>query len=196
MDDADQHECTVKAVLDTAQAYAKWTPVTDLAKYGLIQRLVVWNLLKPELFFNVLYHNTKYEALHDRCGSLLHSNIFRLHALRFFKSIMQRYVLLGVFYVLLLYLTCFHLCIFLSKRPVGIAIAEYDLAVSAVSPVLMNILEGSLKFAEPELQCLKALCSSLRCHTINPEIMGKLSELFKSGPATCEVHLDAFICKK
>lgn len=41
MDDADQHECTVKAVLDTAQAYAKWTPVTDLAKYGLIQRLVV-----------------------------------------------------------------------------------------------------------------------------------------------------------
>nr|CAB3488277.1 unnamed protein product [Digitaria exilis] len=142
MEDANQHECTVKAALDTAQAYAKWTPVTDLARYGLIQR----------------------------CGSLLHSNIFRLHALQFFKSIMQ------------------------SKRPVGIAIAEYDLAVSAVSPVLMDISEGSLKFVEPELQCLKALCSSLRYHAVHSKIMGKLSELFGSVPATCEDNSDGMSC--
>lgn len=109
---------------------------------------------------------------------------------------MQRYALRGVFYSLLLYLTCFRLCIFLSKRPVGIAIAEYDLAVSAVSPVLMDISEGSLKFVEPELQCLKALCSSLRYHAVHSKIMGKLSELFGSVPATCEVNLDAFSCKK
>lgn len=41
MEVANQHECTVKAALDAAHAYAEWTPVTDLTKYGLIERLVV-----------------------------------------------------------------------------------------------------------------------------------------------------------
>ncbi|CAN6300322.1 unnamed protein product [Urochloa humidicola] len=134
MEDANQHECTVKAALDTAQAFAEWTPVTDLATYGLIQR----------------------------CESLLHNANFRIHALQFFKSLMQ------------------------SKRPVGVAIAEYDLAVSSVLPILINISEGSLKFAEPELQCLKALCSSFRYHAVHPKVMGKLSELLESVSATRE----------
>ncbi|CAL4915250.1 unnamed protein product [Urochloa decumbens] len=142
MEDANQHECTVKAALDTAQAYAEWTPVTDLARYGLIQR----------------------------CGSLLHRNIFRIHALQFFKSIMQ------------------------SKRPVGIAIAEYDPAVSSVFPILMNISEGSLKFVEPEMQCLKAPCSSLRYPAAHPKVMSNLFELLESVPATCEDISDGMSC--
>ncbi|XP_062204989.1 protein HASTY 1-like [Phragmites australis] len=134
MEVANQHECTVKAALDAAHAYTEWAPVTDLAKYGLIKR----------------------------CGSLLCSNIFRTHALQFFKSI----------------------C--LSKRPVGIAVAEYDVAVSNVFPILANISDDSLKFIEPELHCLKASCPSLGYHTVHAKTVDKLIELLESVPATCQ----------
>ncbi|OQU87915.1 protein HASTY 1 isoform X2 [Sorghum bicolor] len=134
MEVANQHECTVKAALDAAHAYAEWTPVTDLTKYGLI----------------------------ERCGSLLCSNIFRTQALQFFKSMLQ------------------------SKRPVGLAVAEYDVTVSNVFPILISISEDPLKFIEPERQCWKALYPSLGYHTVHAKALYKHLESLESIPATPE----------
>uniref|UniRef100_J3KZV4 Uncharacterized protein n=1 Tax=Oryza brachyantha TaxID=4533 RepID=J3KZV4_ORYBR len=61
----------------------------------------------------------KYGLIHG-CGSLLSYNDFRLHACEFFKVICQR------------------------KRPLDVAIVEYDAAMSNIFQVLMNISQDFL----------------------------------------------------
>ncbi|KAK3164357.1 hypothetical protein QOZ80_1AG0016540 [Eleusine coracana subsp. coracana] len=61
----------------------------------------------------------KYGLIHG-CGSLLSYSDFRLHACEFFKVICQR------------------------KRPVDVAVAEYDAAMSNIFQVLMNISQQFL----------------------------------------------------
>ncbi|KAF2950142.1 protein HASTY 1 isoform X2 [Oryza sativa Japonica Group] len=92
MELAKQHVGTITAVLNAANAYAEWAPVTDLAKYGLIHG----------------------------CGSLFSYSDFRLHACEFFKIICQR------------------------KRPLDVAIVEYDAAMSNIFQLLMNIAQDFL----------------------------------------------------
>ncbi|AQK91597.1 Protein HASTY 1 [Zea mays] len=122
MDLAKQHAGTVTAVLNAVNAYAEWVPVTDLAKYGLIHG----------------------------CGSLLSYSDFRLHACEFFKVICQRYgealfrlkVNFTVFSLLICSCFCGATC--LRKRPVDVAVAEYDAAMCNIFQVLMNISQQFL----------------------------------------------------
>lgn len=83
-----------------------------------------------------------------------------------------------------------------SKRPVGLAVAEYDVTVSNVFPILISISEDPLKFIEPERQCWKALYPSLGYHTVHAKALYKHLESLESIPATPEVTLDAFVCRK
>lgn len=62
LDTAKQHAATVTATLNAIIAYAEWSPLPDLAKYGLIHG----------------------------CGILLSSPDFRLHACSFFKLVALR----------------------------------------------------------------------------------------------------------
>lgn len=62
LDAAKQHAATVTATLNAINAYAEWSPLPDLAKYGLIHG----------------------------CGFLLSSPDFRLHACTFFKLVSVR----------------------------------------------------------------------------------------------------------
>ncbi|KAL9248055.1 hypothetical protein vseg_021418 [Gypsophila vaccaria] len=62
MDIAKQHVATVTASLNAINAYAEWAPLTDLAKYNII----------------------------NGCGYLLSSPDFRLHACEFFKLVAAR----------------------------------------------------------------------------------------------------------
>ncbi|KAL5203892.1 hypothetical protein ABZP36_008763 [Zizania latifolia] len=110
-------------------------------------------------------------GLIQRCGSLLCSNLFRSHALEFLKSLRQR------------------------KIPVGMALADYDVAMSNVFHVLMNIRGDTLKFNEPELVCVKALCHSLGYQAdVHAKAVDKLLEHLASTPAACQDDSGVLVC--
>uniref|UniRef100_A0A0E0R8Z1 Uncharacterized protein n=1 Tax=Oryza rufipogon TaxID=4529 RepID=A0A0E0R8Z1_ORYRU len=103
---AEEHASVVKAVLDAAITYAGWAHVVDLGKHGLIKG----------------------------CGCLLSCNDFCVHALQFFKLILQR------------------------KRPVSIAVADHDFADYLLCPHTtfhyVQALHGALSIsASPKDYC-------------------------------------------
>ena len=95
MDVAKQHAATVTATLNAVNAYAEWAPLSDLAKYGIINGYdfvlrSFWRLLFEIIDTYVFLILSLFLMLLNRCGFLLSSPDFRLHACEFFKLVSPR----------------------------------------------------------------------------------------------------------
>ena len=90
---AKQHAATVTATLNAINAYAEWAPIPDLAKSGIIHGYdfllcIFEDLLRP--FTLIDFSFRLFVVTLNRCGFLLSSPDFRLHACEFFKLVSPR----------------------------------------------------------------------------------------------------------
>ena len=92
LDIVKQHVAAVTAILNAVNAYAEWAPLPDLAKYGIIHGYdVFFSVWQSRIQIDVLV-SYPLSYMHNRCGCLLSSPEFRLHACEFFKLVSPRYV--------------------------------------------------------------------------------------------------------
>ena len=91
LDIVKQHVAAVTAILNAVNAYAEWAPLPDLAKYGIIHGYdVFFSVWQSRIQIDVLV-SYPLSYMHNRCGCLLTSPEFRLHACEFFKLVSPRY---------------------------------------------------------------------------------------------------------
>lgn len=101
LDVAKLHAATVTATLNAINAYAEWAPIPDLSKYGLIHGYdLLKHILEPHFKFSVRRVDISLSVSLIRCGFLLSSPDFRLHACEFFKLVSSRYGRISYFYAI------------------------------------------------------------------------------------------------
>lgn len=99
MDVAKLHAATVTATLNAVNAYAEWAPLSDLAKFGIINGYVpffVYYLAQCKSWYITMHWfslspHLVFLSTTNSCGFLLSAPDFRLHACEFFKLVSPRY---------------------------------------------------------------------------------------------------------